>query len=50
MKKVSRKKIWRTGAVQIYVGPPPIPSIKSNNYTIAEKYCVKMKLRRYPTS
>ena len=50
MKNVSHKKIWRTGAVQINVDPPPIPRIKIKNDMKAGKYCVKIKLRRDPTS
>ena len=44
------KKIWRTGSVKIHVEPLPIPLIKSKNYMKAEKYCVKIKLRRDHTS
>ena len=50
MKNISHKKIWRTGAVQINVDPPPIPRIKIKNDMKAEKYCVKIKLRRDNTS
>ena len=32
------------------VEPPPIPLIKSNNYEIFDKYCVKIKLCRDLTS
>ena len=50
MKNVLDKKVWRTGAVQIHVDPTPIPLTKSNNDTKAGHYCVKIKLRRDPTS
>ena len=50
MKNVSHKKIWLTGAVKIHLNTPPIPVIKSQNDAKAEKYCVEIKLRRYPTS
>ena len=47
---VSHKEIWFTGAVQIHIDPPPIPLIQIMNDTKAEKYCVKIKLRKYTMS
>ena len=34
----------------MYIDLPPIPLIKSNNHDKSEKYCVKIKVRRYPMS
>ena len=48
MKKVSHRKIFNTGTVQVHVDPPPIPLIKCKNYEKLDKYCVKIKLCRYP--
>ena len=50
MGKVSHNNIWRTGAVQIYVEPPPIPLIKSRIGLKTERDYVKIRLRRNPTS
>ena len=50
MKNVSHKKIWRTGAVQIHVEPPLIPSTKIKNDVKLGKYSVKIKLCMYPMS
>ena len=50
MKNVSHKKVWIYGAVQIHAGPPHIPLIKSNLDMKLEKYYVRIKLRRFPTS
>ena len=50
MKNVSHKNIWHTRAVQIRMYTLPTPLIKSENFFKAEKYCVKIKLHRYPTS
>ena len=36
MKNILHHKLWRTGALQIYVKPPPISLIKSKNDTLAE--------------
>ena len=49
LNNVYHKNIWRTGAVQIHVEPPPTPSIKIKNDTKAEKNRVKIKWNRYPT-
>ena len=50
MKNVSHKNNWNQGAVQLHVEPPPIPLIKSKIDTQSDKYFVKIKLRRGPTS
>ena len=50
MKNVSNKKTWNSGMTQAHVGPPPAPLNKTNNYHKSEKYYVKIKLRRDPTS
>ena len=41
MKNVFHKKGWHTGSVKIYVDPPSIQLITSNNDTKVEKYFVK---------
>ena len=50
MKNVSHNKIWNQGAVQMLVEPPPIPLISGNNDTKLNKYSVKIKLHKDPTS
>ena len=50
MKIVLNKKSCCTDAVKIHVDPPPINLIKSKNDAKWENYCVKIKLRRDPTS
>ena len=50
MNNVSHKKICHPDAVQIHVNPPPIPLSKGTNDAKSEKYCVKIELRRDPTS
>ena len=50
MNNVYHNKRCNTGNVKVHMYPPPIPLIKSNNNDKPEKYCVKTKLRRYPTS
>ena len=49
-KNVFHKKNWNQGAVQVHVEPPPIPLIKIKNDEKLDKYCVKNKFHRYPTS
>ena len=39
-----------TGMTQPHVEPPPIPLSKENHDGKSEKYFVKLKLRRDPTS
>ena len=46
MKRILHNKNWDRNAVQLQIHPPPIPIIKSKNYEIKEKYCVKIKLRK----
>ena len=50
MKNVSHKKCWMHGAVQMHLDPHPIMFIKSNNNAKSERYCVKIKICRDPTS
>ena len=50
MKNVSNKNTWNLGMMQDHVKPPPIPPIKRNNYDKSDKYFVKLKLSRDPTS
>ena len=50
MKNVSSKKGWMTGMTQPHVDPPPIPLIKEKHYGNSDKYFVKGKLCRDPTS
>ena len=44
------KNKWNMEIAQVNMEPPTIPLIKSKNDENSEKYCVKIKLRRYPTS
>ena len=50
MKKVSHKKKWKAGLLQMHVDPPPTPLIKSNQNDKSGKDFVKLKLRRDQTS
>ena len=50
MKNVSSKKGWITGITQPQVEHPLIPLIKDNHGGKSDKYFVKLKLHRYPTS
>ena len=49
-RNVPHKKRWYIGAVQIHVEPPPITLIKIKNDAKSEKYCVKIRFRRDPSS
>ena len=42
MKNDSCKKLWFTGAVQIYVDQPPITLNKNKNNVKLEKDCIKI--------
>ena len=50
MKNVFHHNNWNRGAVQLHVEPPPIPLIESRNDTKTDKYFVKIKFCRDPTS
>ena len=50
MKKVSHKKKWDVGVLQLHVEPPRTPQIKSKHDDKSDKDFVKIKLRRDPTS
>ena len=50
MKNVSHKKKWDTETLTVHVYPPPIPLIKIKNDDKPDKYFVKNKLFRDPTS
>ena len=50
MKNVLHKKKYNVGTEQVHVDPPLIPLLKRKNYEKPDKDCVKIKLRRYPTS
>ena len=50
MKNISQDKKWNAGTLQMYMEPPLIPLIKTKNDDKLDKYFVKIKLRRYPTS
>ena len=43
-------KKWNTRTVQVHTGPPLIQLFKSNSDDKLDKDCVKIKLRRDPTS
>ena len=47
---VLQNKNWNTGTVQVHVEPPTIPLIKSKKDDKSDKYFIKVKLRRSPTS
>ena len=49
-KKVFHKKVWFTGVVQIHMETLLDQLIKSKNDTKLERYAIKIKLRRDPTS
>ena len=49
-KQVSHKNKWNTGTVQVHVGPPLIPLIKSKNDNKLDRYYDKIKFRRDKTS
>ena len=46
MKNVSHSNKCNVRTVQVHVGEPLIPPIKSNNNKKSDKYCVKIKLSR----
>ena len=50
MKTVYQKKSWNLGITQVHEEPPPTPAIKVKYDDKSDKYSVKMKLRRNPTS
>ena len=50
MKNFSSKKGWMTGMTHPHVEPPTIPLIKEKHDDKSDKYFVKLKLRRDPTS
>ena len=50
MKNVSNKNIWNSGMMQVHVEPLSIPLIKGKYDCKSDKYFVKLKLRKYPTS
>ena len=49
-KNVSSKKGWMTGMNHPHVEPPPIPLIQETHDGKSDKYFVKLKLCRDPTS
>ena len=50
MNNISHKKNWNIGTVQVYMDLPQSTMIKSKNYDKPDKYFVRIKLRRDPTS
>ena len=50
MKNFSHKKSWNSGMTQVHVEPPPKPLIKVKYDGKSDKYFVKLKLCRDPTS
>ena len=50
MKNVSHKKGCKLGINQAHVEPLPIPLIREMYDGKSDKYFIKLKLRRYPTS
>ena len=50
MKNVFRNNNFNQRILQVHVETPLIPLINIKNDEKLDKYCVKMKLRRYPTS
>ena len=49
-KDVSQEKKWNTGTVKVQVDPTPIQLNKSNKNYKSDKYFVKIKVCRDPTS
>ena len=50
MKNGLHKNNSNSVTVQVHVEPYLIPLIQSNSYDKLDRGCVKIKLRRYPTS
>ena len=50
MKNFLHHKNWNIVTVQLHVVTTPIPILESNNKYKLDKYCVKIKFRRDPTS
>ena len=50
MKNISHKKKWNTRAVQLHMELPTPPLIKIEHDDKLDKYFVKLKLSRDPTS
>ena len=50
MKNILNNKEWNSGKVQVHLDSIPITLIESKNDEKLDKYCVKIKLRRYTTS
>ena len=50
MKNILHNKKWNAGTVKFHVYLYPVPQIKGKNNDKLDKYFVKTKLRRYPTS
>ena len=50
MKNCSHKKNWNLVTVQVHMGPPPFPLIKSKNNDKLNEDCVKINLSRDMTS
>ena len=50
MNNVYLKKKWNTGTVKVHVNPPQFPLIKSKKDDKLDKYFIRIKLRRDPTS
>ena len=50
MKNIFHDKNWNKKTVQVHVDPPTILFIKSNNDDKSDKYFVKNRLCRDPTS
>ena len=44
------KESWNLRMIQVHVEPPSIPIIKGKYDGKSDKYFVKLKLCRYPTS
>ena len=50
MENVYHKKTWNVGVTQVHMKTPPTPLIKNKQYDNTDKYFVKLKLNRDPTS
>ena len=50
MNNVSHNNSWNLGVTQPHMEPPHIPLIKIKHGDKSDKYFVKLKLRRGPTS
>ena len=50
MENVSSNKGWMNGVTHPHIETPTIPLMKETHNSKSNKYFIKLKLRRYPTS